>query len=57
VCACVRTCVRACARVSGSRIIFMEKIKIFIIINKYKYHRRLNFGLAVYTAADLGAQL
>jgi len=26
-------------------------------INKYKYHRRLNFGLAVYTAADLGAQL
>jgi len=24
-------------------------------INKYKYHRKLNVGLAVYTAADLGA--
>jgi len=23
-------------------------------INKYKYHRRLNVGLAVYTAADFG---
>jgi len=23
-------------------------------INKYKYHRRLNVGLAVYTAVDLG---
>jgi len=38
------------------------KLKIvatgYIYINyQYKYHRRLNFGLAVYTAADLGAQL
>jgi len=30
------------------------EIRIDFEINKYKYHRRLNVGLAVYTAADLG---
>jgi len=36
-------------------VINTKYFSLSVIISKYKYHKRLNVGLAVYTATDLGA--
>jgi len=44
-----------CVSVKHYFLYTIFEIRTDFEINKYKYHRRLNVGLAVYTAADLGA--